>query len=164
MRRTWIVWLAAGGGSGFAPVAPGTFGTLLGVPWAYAVTRLPRDEFVGPVWWLVAIVVTCLSGVWVCTRAARELGGAKDPGAIVLDEILSMPLVFLFVPAERLTLAAWPIWLAGFALHRLFDITKPPPARQLERLPAGWGIMADDIAAALYGAAVLGVAARQGWI
>jgi len=73
------------------------------------------------------------------------LGGSKDNQAIVWDEIASMPIVFLLVP-----MTGWTVAVVGFALHRLFDITKPPPARQLERLPDGLGVMADDWIAALY--------------
>jgi phosphatidylglycerophosphatase A len=94
-----------------------------------------------------AVVVICLLGVPICSAAARRLGGLKDPGCIVLDEIASLPIVFL---GPGLELASWQVALAGFLLHRLFDITKPPPARQLESLPAGLGIMADDWAAAIY--------------
>ena len=67
------------------------------------------------------------------TAAGRALGGKKDNQAIVWDEIVTVPVVFLLVP-----LTNWKIALAGFVLHRLFDITKPPPARQLERLPEAW--------------------------
>ena len=92
----------------------------------------------------------CLVGVPVCTAAARALGGAKDPGSIVLDEIASVPITFFMVPIDSL----W-IVVVGFALHRLFDVTKPPPIRHLERLPGGLGIMADDWLAGVYSCAVL---------
>jgi phosphatidylglycerophosphatase A len=95
----------------------------------------------------------CLAGVPICTAAARRMGGRKDPGSIVLDEIASMPIVFFFVPAA--VVGKWPILAVGFVLHRIFDISKPPPARQLERLPTGLGIMADDWAAAAYACLVL---------
>ena len=81
------------------------------------------------------------------------MGGLKDPGSIVLDEIASMPIVFFFVTDADVRR---PIVLAvAFLLHRIFDITKPPPARQLEHLPTGLGIMADDWAAAAYGCLIL---------
>ena len=88
------------------------------------------------------IAVICTASIPVCTRATRALGGKKDPGAIVLDEIASLPITFFLV---EMTSAS--VVVAGFALHRLFDITKPPPARQFERLPDGLGVMADDWAA-----------------
>jgi phosphatidylglycerophosphatase A len=148
-RLSPAVFLATGGGIGFAPFAPGTVGTLLGLPLSWAILQIPNAAA------QVAVVAAiCLASVPICTAAARRLGGAKDPGAIVLDEIASLPIVFLFVPSDRLTYDSW-IWAAGFVLFRLFDVTKPPPARQLERLPEGIGIMADDIAAAIYACAAL---------
>ena len=98
----------------------------------------------------VLIGTICLLGVPVCTAAARALGRTKDPGAIVLDEIASVPITFFMVPIDSL----W-IVVVGFALHRLFDVTKPPPIRHLERLPGGLGIMADDWLAGVYSCAVL---------
>jgi phosphatidylglycerophosphatase A len=143
------VLLATGLGAGFSPVAPGTVGALWGVLLAWGLERLvDRVSLTMPsaaVCQAVAIVALCAAGVPVCTAAARRLGGKKDPGSIVLDEIASMPIAFYLIP-----IANWKIAAAGFVLHRLFDVTKPPPARQLERLPGGLGIMADDWAAALY--------------
>jgi phosphatidylglycerophosphatase A len=92
---------------------------------------------------LLAIGMVGLASVAICSAAARALGGGKDPQSIVLDEIAALPIVFLGVEAT-----GPPIWLAGWLLFRAFDITKPPPIRQFERLPAGWGIMADDWVAA----------------
>jgi len=143
LRRPWrlgpAVWLATGGWIGFVPRAPGTFGTLLGIPLAWGLGQLPLGLNIA------AVVAICLLGVPVCSAAVRRLGGPKDPGCIVLDEIASLPIALLGIG-----LASWQIALAGFLLHRLFDITKPPPARQLESLPAGLGIMADDWAAGAY--------------
>lgn len=136
-----MTFLATGFGVGLIRFAPGTFGALWGLPLARALASLP------PAGQVVAIVALFLVSVPICTAAARHLGGRKDPGSIVLDEIVSLPVVFFMVPAENWT---WQIAVLGFLLHRLFDITKPPPARQLERLPDGLGIMADDIAAAVY--------------
>ena len=89
-------------------------------------------------------------GIPLATAAGRALGGKKDNQAIIWDEIATVPVVFLFVP-----LTTWRIALAGYVLHRLFDITKPPPARQLERLPDGLGVMADDWMASLYACLLL---------
>ena len=138
------VILATGLGIGRIPWAPGTFGTLLGLPLAWAIGRLPNAGLQAAV-----IVAICAVGIPICTSAARRLR-AKDPGAIVLDEIASLPMTFFLVPFDNV----WII-VAGFLLHRLFDITKPPPARQLERLPEGLGIMADDWIAGLYSGVVL---------
>jgi phosphatidylglycerophosphatase A len=133
------VVLATGLGIGRAPLAPGTFGTLLGLPLAWVISRI--DSFGLQV---AVIVCVCAVGIPICTQAARRLR-AKDPGAIVLDEIASLPMTFFLVPID----SAWTV-VAGFVLHRVFDIAKPPPARQLERLPEGLGIMADDWIAGLY--------------
>lgn len=94
---------------------------------------------------MAAIIAVCAIGVPICTAAARRLGGRKDPGAIVFDEIASMPITFFLIPLDRPATV-----VAGFLLHRFFDILKPQPARSLERLPEGLGIMADDWIAGLY--------------
>lgn len=136
-----MTFVATGFGVGLIPFAPGTFGALWGLPLAWALAWLP------PAGQAAVIIALFLASVPVCTAAARHLGAGKDPGAIVLDEIVSLPVVFFMVPAENWH---WKLAVTGFVLHRLFDITKPPPARQLERLPKGLGIMADDFAAAVY--------------
>ena len=141
------VWLATGAGVGFIPVAPGTFGTLCGLPLAWVTGWIGQTSRELEV---LVIVVVCLLGIPICTRAARALGGEKDPGAIVLDEIVSLPITFFLVPMSSVA-----VIFAGFALHRLFDIAKPPPVRQLERLPDGLGVMADDWAAGVYSCLVL---------
>jgi phosphatidylglycerophosphatase A len=144
--------MATGFGVGLIALAPGTVGTALwGLPVAWAVGQLP-----GVGWQIVAIVVLFAVGVPITTAANRALGAAKDHQAIVLDEVASMPIVFLLVP-----LANWKVGLLGFLLHRLFDITKPPPAQQLERLPEGLGIMADDLMAAVFAGVSL---AALAWI
>ena len=140
------VWLATGFGLGRITPAPGTVGTAaLGLPLAWAIGQIP-----GIGWQFVAIVVLNLIGIPLATAAGRALGGEKDNQAIIWDEIATLPVVFLFVP-----LANWRIALLGLAMHRLMDITKPPPARQLERLPDGLGVMADDWMAAIYGCALM---------
>jgi phosphatidylglycerophosphatase A len=90
-----------------------------------------------------------LAGIPLCTKAARRLG-LKDPGCIVLDEIVSLGITFFLVPMTNPLVV-----IVGFGLHRLFDITKPPPLRRLERLPEGLGIMADDLLAGVYSNLVL---------
>ena len=153
------VCLATGLGLCLIAPAPGTVGTaLFGMPLAWAVGQLP-----GIGWQILAIAVAVLIGIPLATAANRALGAAKDHQAIVWDEIASMPIVFLFVPLEN-----WKVALAGFALFRFFDILKPTPARQLERLPEGMGIMADDVMAAIYACATLGLLSwldgRIGWL
>jgi len=128
-----------------------------GLPLAWAISRLP-----GVGWQVLAIAALFAVGVPLATAAGKALGNEKDNQAIVWDEIITMPVVFLLVP-----LTNWKIALAGFVFHRLFDITKPPPCAQLERLPEGLGVMADDLMAAifacfaLFGLSTLG--AHFGW-
>jgi phosphatidylglycerophosphatase A len=149
------VFLATGFGAGLVFPAPGTIGAAMGSLLAWGISFLP-----GPLWQLVAIAAGIVIGVPLCTAAGHALGGKKDNQAIIWDEIASMPLVFLFVPIGAFASGGWLTLLAGFALHRLFDITKPPPARQLEYLPEGLGVMADDCMAALYAAGSLFLLAK----
>lgn len=164
-HRAFDLWtcLATCGGLGLAPFAPGTFGTLAGIPLSLATgaaaTRLAGlIGGVGPVATAVIeallLVPIVAAGVPICTRAAAGLGLGKDPGPIVLDEAVALPLVLLVVPPAARTPA---MLAAAFVLFRLFDITKPFPCRRLEALPAGLGIMADDQAAAVWAAACLAI-------
>jgi phosphatidylglycerophosphatase A len=156
--RSPAVWMATGLGLGLVTVSPGTMGALLeGLPLAWAISLLP-----GTGWQSVAIAIGFAIGIPVATAAGRALGNSKDNQAIIWDEIITVPVVFLLVP-----LTNWRIAVVGFLLHRLFDITKPPPAAQLERLPDGLGVMADDLMAAIYAClALYGIAIvcdRAGW-
>jgi len=151
------VLLATCGGLGMIGFAPGTFGAAVGVVVTMALGRLSLP-------WVAEaglLVVVNLIGIPICTRAARTLGWGKDPGAIIYDEAASLPLAALVVPAAARTPAAL---VTLFALHRLFDITKPFPCRRLERLPAGLGIMADDWGAAAYAAVGLAIGRWLGWL
>ena len=141
-----ILLLARGLGTGCSPLAPGTVGSLLGLCWALAVAAIPGPTGIRPLVTLLAAA----AAVPVCTRACRLLGD-KDPGEVVLDEIVAVPLVFGcgLLPMDL------PSLIAGFLLFRLFDILKPPPARQFERLPEGTGIVADDLVAAAYAGLLL---------
>jgi len=131
-------------------VAPGTAGT------AVAVLLLWLVPFSRPALAAFFVVVT-LVGTWAAHRAERALG-AKDPGAIVIDEVAGMTLAALPFP---LTL---PTLLAGFVLFRFFDVVKPPPARASQRAHGGVGIMVDDLIAGAYTALVLaGLRALAGW-
>ena len=136
-----------GCGLGLAPVAPGTFGSLAGLPLAWGMWQLPE-------WGRLLAPLLCFAvGVPICGFAARRLG-LKDPGAVVFDEIAAFSVVFLAVEMNLAT------GVLGFVLFRVFDILKPWPVRQLERLPGGWGIMADDFAAAAYAGGILWLIAR----
>ena len=135
------VLLATGLGVGWIPVAPGTFGTLWGIPITLLLWQLPFP------YQLASVTTLCVVGIPLCGSAAHRLG-LKDPGCIVWDEFVALPIVFLGYSSTEVSR---PVMLVlGFLLFRLFDISKLPPGRQLERLPDGWGIMLDDVAAAIY--------------
>jgi phosphatidylglycerophosphatase A len=132
--RLWL-FLATGCGVGYIPRAPGTFGSLAALLVVFGLKQLPATGY------LVATVLVTFIGVPLCSRAARLMKVA-DPGSIVFDELAGMLWTFAFgVPFH------WLSVLAGFLLFRLLDISKPPPVRNVERFPAGWGIMADDVVA-----------------
>lgn len=147
------VWLATGLGVGLVSPAPGTVGGLWGLPLAMAIGQF------SPAAQQVTTVLVVLVSIAICTVAARLLGGSKDPQSIVLDEIAALPIVYLGV-WERTP----AIWIAGFLLFRLFDITKPWPAKQAEKLPAGLGIMADDCVAACYACLALNLLVWLDWL
>jgi phosphatidylglycerophosphatase A len=149
------LWLAQGLGIGRIPVAPGTFGSLLGVAWFLLL-------MVGFIPWLLlaGIVVGFLVSVWLCGYGERVLK-KKDPGSVVLDEVTAMPVCFLFWvvlmlvkagtwPGPAHFLSKWPAMVGTFAAFRLFDILKPWPVKQSQSLPGGWGITVDDFLAAGY--------------
>jgi phosphatidylglycerophosphatase A len=132
--------LALGFGSGLAPVAPGTFGSLVGLGLALALAPL------GFAWNLAATLLAIVAGIWICGESARRLG-VHDHPAIVWDEVAGMMITMLAVPD-----AWWGAPLA-FALFRLFDIAKPWPIREIDHgLGGGAGIMLDDVLAGLLAA------------
>lgn len=137
--------IAFGFGSGLVPKAPGTAGTLLGLPLYWAILAIAPDLPNQ----IILLVATFVLGVWACGRAGRALGVA-DHGGMVWDEIVGFALVLLFIPAG----VAWLV--LAFALFRLFDILKPWPIRLADtRLKGGFGVMFDDLLAALYAIAVI---------
>jgi len=132
-------FIALGFGAGLAPVAPGTFGTLVAIPMAMVLRANVQDPY-----FLAAIVVFALIGVWACGVTGRDLG-VPDHGSIVWDEVVAFLLVLYFVGDDAFRVAI------AFLLFRLFDIFKPPPIRQLDRaMKNGTGVMLDDLLAAGY--------------
>jgi phosphatidylglycerophosphatase A len=103
----------------------------------------------GQPWVAVATVLVTAVGVWAASVVARELG-KKDPQIVVVDEVAGLLVTML--PMREVS---WLAVVLGFALFRLFDVFKPWPIRKLEQLPGGWGIVLDDIAAGIFGAAVM---------
>jgi phosphatidylglycerophosphatase A len=150
--------IATGLGLGYLPKAPGTWGSLLGVALALAVSY--SGAFLPLLFGL--ILLTSLAGVWAADRAATHFG-KKDPQIVVVDEVSGQLIAYLAVALVAGSLALnWKYLLAGFILFRVFDIWKPFPARQAESLPGGLGIMADDWVAGLYAALVLALARHLG--
>jgi phosphatidylglycerophosphatase A len=169
------ILLATWFGLGYLPKAPGTWGSLAGTAlallmayWEWTVIlRNPKlaGMYEGKNFWTVGLytnpgeilltLLISIIGVVVATRAARH-AQIEDPQWVVIDEVsgqlITYYLFFWVLPLN------WKSWLLGFILFRIFDIWKPFPARQLERLPGGWGIMADDWMAGIYAAIVLRVA------
>jgi phosphatidylglycerophosphatase A len=160
-------------GVGYLPIAPGTWGSAVGVG-IYLLLRLgttklvsqlfptyspmtthdPRDQFIAIQ--LVCITAISLIGIWAATRAER-IFQRKDPGQVVIDEVAGQLIALLPVPLMAGN--RWP-WLTAlaFVLFRVFDIIKPYPARRFEDLESGLGIVADDLVAGAYAAVVVSVA------
>ena len=141
MKRIAVA-IASAGGLGYAPIAPGTVGSAAGV----LIYLLTAD------WSLaaqagLALGVTAI-GVWAAHLAAGHFG-RTDPSQVVIDEVAGQLVTMLG------TGAGWKGAIIGFLLFRVFDIVKPWPANKLEQLHGGWGIMADDIMAAVYSCAIL---------
>jgi len=160
-----VLWVAQGFGIGRIPVAPGTFGSLVGIGWFALLV------WSGNLWaYFLAAVAGIAVSVCLCDRAEKILG-KKDPGSVVLDEIIAIPFCFLpwvltawaqgghVMPPVTAFFAgyAWLCTIGVFLLFRLFDVWKPSPIRQLQNLPGGWGVTIDDLLASVYVAIVLAV-------
>lgn len=157
MKHSFLLWVAQGFGAGRIPVAPGTFGSLVGLLW---LLLLLRGSSLGLL--LGGMIGMAALSIWICDRAERILK-QKDPGSIVLDEITALPICFsgwlgwywqahrsLPVPDYFFQNRIWPLTAAVFLTFRFFDIVKPWPVRASQRLPGGWGVTVDDLLAAAY--------------
>jgi phosphatidylglycerophosphatase A len=143
----WATLVATFFGAGRLKPGPGTWGSLATVAvWAVVAHFLPSSWLI-PVNIALALLAVAV-GIPAATRVARA-SGLKDPQFVVIDETAGQLIALIGAPL------AWKSFLAGFILFRAFDIVKPPPVRQLERLPEGTGIVVDDVAAGLYGLAVM---------
>ncbi len=142
-RTTCAIVVATVFGSGRAPFAPGTAGTLVAVPLALWARHALPD------WGFLAVTAgISLIGLWASGVTAHVLG-LRDPGVVVIDEVAGYFVTLLFLPAT-LWAHAWRVVALGFFLFRVMDVLKPQPARWAERLPGGWGIMTDDLIAGVY--------------
>ena len=141
------LFLATGFGLGRIPVAPGTFGTLAGLPLIGIMVWLAKGFAPGTTAFFLVCLV--LAGVWIADRAEKLLG-LKDPGCIVIDEMAGYCIALSLVPVTPVTL------IAGFAAFRCFDIIKPLPVRYFERnFSGGAGVVLDDIMAGVLSALLL---------
>lgn len=138
-------FFALGFGSGLAAKAPGTFGTVVGLPLFWLIVNYALHIQ------LVIIAGLFVIGIYFCNKTSQDLGVA-DHGSMVWDEIVAIMLVLTFTPSN------WLWWLVAFLLFRLFDIWKPFPIRQFDaKLKNGFGVMFDDLLAAIY--AIAGIQA-----
>jgi phosphatidylglycerophosphatase A len=145
------VSIATAGGAGFAPKAPGTAGSIVGVLIYVLMERLQVGAY-----YLHAIIFFFIVGIWASSRVENLWG--HDSQRIVIDEVVGQMITF-GMAAGRYQLSAFYIFL-GFGLFRLFDIVKPFPIRRFERFKGGLGVIADDVAAGLYALAVLSLVVR----
>jgi phosphatidylglycerophosphatase A len=152
-----LLWLAQGFGIGRIPVAPGTFGSMIGLLWFGALLLTGNLRV-----FLAGIVLGLVLSVWLCGVGEKVLG-QTDPGSVVFDEIAAIPLCFLgwilivyfktgtlARPEYFLSRQVWPLTLGVFVLFRIFDIWKPWPVRQSQSFSGGWGVTVDDALAAIY--------------
>jgi phosphatidylglycerophosphatase A len=130
--------IATAGGAGYVPVAPGTAGSAVGIALYFLTCRL------SPTWQIVVLAVITVAGTWASSRAAIHFQ-RQDPSQVVVDEVAGQLLTLLLIGA------GWMGALVGFLVFRVLDVLKPWPARRLESLPGGYGIMADDLMAGVYG-------------
>ena len=148
------------------PIAPGTWGSLPPVV-VFAVMAhfgAPAAAIVGV---MVALIVVASVACVACVPAVAALAGKTDPGEVVVDEVAGQAVAFLFVPlilSAELSMKQYCLIAgAGFLLFRILDITKPWPIRKLEALPAGWGVLADDLLAGAFAGLIL-IGAAKLWI
>lgn len=134
--KNFIKWIAVGFGTGWSPVMPGTVGTLVGLPLAWGLMQVSEVGMQA-----VLCGIMTLLAIPICGAAEKIIGG-KDPGCIVADEYLTLPITVIGLSSP------WAL-LSGFVLHRIFDISKPPPIKQLQHIHGGFGIVVDDFLAAL---------------
>jgi len=138
LTRKFVLALATGGYIGYIPVAPGTFGSVLGIAgyWLISFFRLPVVFFI--------MAGFAAGAVWIAHQAESALE-VEDPKQVVIDEIIGMMVAIFALPASPL------LWAAGFLLFRFFDILKPFPISYLEkRCPGGLGIVIDDVVAGIF--------------
>lgn len=153
-------------GLGWLPVAPGTWGSLPPVV-AFAVMLHFDAPAVAIVAVMAAFIVAASAACVICVPAVAALVGKCDPGEVVVDEVAGQAVVFLIIPlllpADLSMKQCCFVTGLGFLLFRIIDISKPWPIRKLEALPAGWGVLADDLLAGGFAAVILTICVKL-WI
>lgn len=140
-----IQFLALGFGSGLAPFAPGTFGTLSAIPVFLLLSYLPT------LYYALIVLIMSIAGIYICQKAA-DAAGVHDHGAIVWDEIVGFLITMFMVPLS------WQSIVVGFALFRFFDILKPWPISFIDKkVHGGFGIMLDDVLAGIFALIIMQV-------
>ena len=134
MRDRLVKLLATGFGAGYAPKMPGTTGSILGIGVWFII------QLTGNSWAWILFAAGILPIIWIA-GAAEKLFNQHDPQCVVIDEIVGMTVALAGIAPD------WRLVLTGFVAFRLFDIWKPFPIRQSQKLPAGWGIVVDDLLA-----------------
>ena len=130
-------------GAGNFSYGPGTIGSMLGIPWFFLLAAIPWQ----PGFWIILLLSLYFSAAF-CGRAAGILG-MKDPGSVILDEFVAIPICFIGLREYVFSDVGWSVVLLGFGFFRLFDITKPWLIGCLDRIEGGWGILLDDVGAAI---------------
>ena len=144
-------FIVTAGYLGLSPFAPGTVGTLLAVALYLLTAQTQYAEALN----IALLVLFCALSIWLCPWAEAHWG-KKDPSPFVIDEVAGYFMAVLFLPDCSLAVKA----TAAFFAARVFDIIKPFPARQFESLPAGWGILLDDLMASVYANVLLQIGLR----
>ena len=149
--KTIALAVATALGVGYVPIAPGTFGSAVGLVLWWVLPASPAVQG-------AAIVALFVAGSWSGSVAERHFG-TTDPSQVVIDEVMGMLITLLLIPV------GWKGGIAGFFLFRIADVIKPFPANRLERLPGGIGVMADDAMAAVYAnIALRGIILAAHWV
>ena len=147
-KTLWAWLIGTFFGAGLLKPGPGTYGSISAVLLWYAAAHLLHPAQIPlAIGTAIAAILATLIGIPAATIVARE-SGREDPSHVVIDEVAGQLIALIAIPAD------WQHAALSLSLFRLFDILKPPPIRQLERLPAGTGIMLDDVAAGLFALAV----------
>ncbi len=139
-------------GAGYIPLVPGTVGSAISVAAFLLLRQFGGEPFIA--FHAVAVALLTLIGVWACSETEKCLG-SRDPHQAIMDEVIGqqvalMGLPYGPLPPAMLWASGWKYFLAAFILFRIFDVAKPFPIRRSERLPGGWGVIADDVVAGAF--------------